>query len=101
MSAPPFVLVYANEAALVLQALGKKEYADKLRKVRKALRLLAEQGPTCPALHSHQYQSVKGPHGETIWESYVENHTPSAWRMWWIYGPGEDTITVVTIGPHP
>ncbi len=36
-----------------------------------------------------------------LWESYVENKTPSAWRVWWIYGPADGQITIVTIGPHP
>jgi len=38
---------------------------------------------------------------QTLWESYVENKTPSAWRVWWIYGQGEGGITIITIGPHP
>ena len=33
------------------------------------------------------------------WE--VENRTPGAWRLWWCYGPEADTITLVTVGPHP
>ncbi len=52
-------------------------------------------------LHSHKYHSITGPNGEDVWESYVENRTPGAWRIWWIYGPDADTLTVVTIGPHP
>ena len=24
-----------------------------------------------------------------------------AWRLWWCYGPDTDTITLVTVGPHP
>lgn len=102
MSAPPYDLVYTTEAEKVINDLrSKAQYATKLKKVRKALRLLADPGPTYPGLNSHQYQSVKGPGGEPVWESYVENHTPSAWRIWWIYGPDADMITVVTIGPHP
>jgi len=36
----------------------------------------------------------------------VENNTPSAWRIFWRYGPNEGekgeiaVITVVSIGPH-
>jgi hypothetical protein len=50
---------------------------------------------------SHKYASIWGPDGEEVWESYVENRTPGAWRIWWIYGPAADTLTIVTIGPHP
>lgn len=75
--------------------------AVKHQKVRKAIRLLRDAGPSYPGLNSHKYTSMSGPGGEETWESYVENRTPGAWRIWWIYGPPADTITVVTIGPHP
>lgn len=102
MSAPPFVLLYTREAERVLDELrAKQQYELKLKKVRKALRLLERAGPRHPGLHSHHYQSVPGPDGAALWESYVENKTPSAWRIWWIYGPKDEQITVVTTGPHP
>ncbi|MGO1054900.1 hypothetical protein [Crossiella sp. CA198] len=102
MTAPPFQLLYTAEAEQVLDdLLAKKQYEAKLKKVRKALRLLAQAGPRHPGLHSHDYKSVPGPGGATLWESYVENRTPSAWRIWWIYGPDDGQITIVTIGPHP
>lgn len=102
MSVPPFELLYTREAERVLDELrAKKQYELKLKKVRKTLRLLEQAGPRHPGLHSHDYQSVPGPDGATLWESYVENKTPSAWRIWWIYGPRDGQITVVTIGPRP
>ncbi len=103
MTAPPFTLVYTSETEKVLGELkaGTTKDATKLKKVRKALRLLEQAGPRHPGLHSHPYHSVPGPAGATVWESYVENKTPSAWRIWWIYGPTADHITVVTVGPHP
>ncbi|MGQ0717546.1 MAG: hypothetical protein ACT4NP_09575 [Pseudonocardiales bacterium] len=43
-----------------------------------------------------------------VWDSYVENRTPGAWRIWRMYGPDEirdnqtvAVITVLGIGPHP
>jgi hypothetical protein len=101
VTAPPFTLSYTDEAVKVLNDLRQPQYAAKLKKVRKTLRLLADQGPRHPSLSSHQYQSIPGPGGAPLWESYVENRTPSAWRIWWIYGPGGEEITVVTLGPHP
>lgn len=73
----------------------------KSNKVKKAIRQLREGGPAYPGLNSHRYHSLKGPNGEDVWESYVENRTPGAWRIWWVYGPHPDTITIVTVGPHP
>ncbi|MDA8358423.1 MAG: hypothetical protein M0Z95_19525 [Actinomycetota bacterium] len=72
----------------------------KHRKVVKCLALL-EQDPSYPSLNSHPYQTFKGPNGEPVYESYVEQHTPGAWRVWWFYGPANGEITVVDLGPHP
>ena len=103
MNGPPFTLLYTREVEKVLGDLrdGGAKYAVKLKKVRKALRLLEQLGPRRPGLQSHAYHSVPGPGGATLWESYVENKTPSAWRIWWIYGPVADQIIIVTVGPHP
>jgi hypothetical protein len=94
--------VYTREAEKVLDELRESnQYAVKLKKVRKALRLLEQTGPRHPGLHSHEYHSIPGPNGTTLWESYVENRSPGAWRIWWIYGPQNEQITIVAIGPHP
>lgn len=102
MSAPPYLLRYAEEAAKVIDKLrSKKQYEAKLKKVKKAIRFLRDNGPTHPGLNSHQYKTFTGPNGEQVWQSYVENHTPGAWRIWWMYGPKPDTITILFIGEHP
>ncbi len=75
----------------------------KLGKVRRALAKL-EQNPRHPGLASHPYESFPVDRDVKVWDSYVENRTPSAWRIFWRYGPDEDgqpVITVLAIGPHP
>lgn len=101
MSAPPFTLLYTDEAQAVMDDLLARPRDVKTKKVKKALRLLRDVGPSHPGLESHKYHSLRGPNGEDVWESYVENHTPSAWRIWWVYGPDADTLTITTVGPHP
>lgn len=101
MSAPPFELHYTPEAEKVLAELEAKQYQKKRKKVLRTLKQLEVYGPRHPGLNSHQYQSVHGPGGTQLWESYVENRTPGAWRIWWVYGPGTGQLTIVTIGPHP
>lgn len=101
MSAPPFELAYSDEALSVMADLARPAHTVKRKKVVKALRLLRDNGPAHPGLNSHKYHSVTGLNGEDVWESYVENHTPGAWRIWWMYGPEADALTVITIGPHP
>jgi hypothetical protein len=96
-----YKLVFTPEAEAVMTDLqAQAQYAKKLKKVRKALGLL-QQNPRYPSLNSHKYQSMSGANGEDVWDSYVENNTPSAWRIFWHYGPTEDTITILLIGPHP
>ncbi|MFF2751944.1 hypothetical protein ACFVVA_41215 [Kitasatospora sp. NPDC058048] len=104
-----YVLRFTEDAAETLRRLAAGPKADpvKLRKVRKALALL-QTDPRYPGLHSHQYEAFPGHAAEKVWDSYVENHNPSAWRIYWMYGPDEKTdqgepvsvITVLVIGPH-
>lgn len=97
----PFELRFAKVAQAQLDSLtGDGHLEKKLRKVRRALGRL-QRDPSHPGLRSHKYSSMAGTNGEEVWDSYVENNTPSAWRIFWHYGPGAREITVVTITPHP
>ncbi len=98
-ASPP--LVYTGEALHVLDDLAKPAYATKLKKAKKTLRLLRDVVPGHPGLNSHEYESLTGSDGEYVWESYIENRTPGAWRIWWQFGPTPDTLTILTLGPHP
>jgi len=101
LSNVPFTLRFTREAADVLQDLrAHGHHAKKLKKVQKALGLL-QGDPRYPGPNSHKYSSLHGSQGEDVWDSYVENRTPSAWRIFWHYGPGEDVLTILVIGPHP
>ena len=33
--------------------------------------------------------------------SYLENHKPVAGRIFWVYGPDKNDITIIGIEPHP
>ena len=94
-----FVIVRTPSVIKTMEELEAKD-EKKFRKVRKTLGLLS-QDPKYPGLNSHKREAEKGPKGEDIWESYVENNTPSAWRVFWYYGPATGTITVFAITPHP
>ncbi len=54
-----------------------------------------------PSLNTHKYLDLFGPNGEEIFEAYIENKTPGAYRVFWYYGPDNSQITVVAITPHP
>jgi hypothetical protein len=75
--------------------------------VRKALGYL-ELDPHHPSLNTHEFTSLTGANGEKVFEAYAQNNAPSAYRIFWHYGPGETkgkeripVITVVAITPHP
>jgi hypothetical protein len=40
-------------------------------------------------------------YGIKIFQSYIENNTPSAGRLFWTYAPDKSDITVLAIEPHP
>ena len=74
---------------------------DKLyKRIGKALALLASD-PRHPGLRSHEISSLTARYGRKVWESYLENRTPAAGRIFWAYGPGKNDITILAIEPHP
>ena len=78
---------------------GKAE--EKLRKqMGKAMKLLSGN-PRHPGLHSHEISSLTARYGQKVWESYLENDTPKAGRIFWCYGPEKGDITIIGLEPHP
>lgn len=81
---------------------GKIKKADEklYKKWGKALKLLAEN-PNYPGLKTHEIESLTKRYGMKVWQSYLENKTSDAMRMYWVYGPGQKEITVIGLEPHP
>ena len=92
-------LKFSNEAK---QALAELECSDvkKYKKVLKTLCLM-ETNLRHPGLKTHKYDSMSGANGEDVFEAYVENKTPAAFRVFWHYGSGKGVITILAITPHP
>jgi hypothetical protein len=70
------------------------------KKLVKSLGYLAEN-PRHNSLASHEIDDLTRKYGFKIFQSYLENNTPSAGRMFWAYGPDKRDITVLAIEPHP
>lgn len=71
------------------------------KKVGKALKLIAEN-PRHPGLQTHEISALTKRYGGIkVWQSYLENHTPQAGRIFWVYGPGQNDITIIGVEPHP
>ena len=81
--------------------------AGLLRQVRKTLGLL-ETNMRHPSLQTHKFRSLTGPGGEDVLEAYVQQHSPAAYRVFFVYGPDRKegrhrvaVLTVLAITPHP
>ena len=70
------------------------------KKLGKTLFLLSEN-PRHPGLESHEITSLSRRYGRKVWQSYLENKTPAAGRIFWVYGPSQGDITVIGLEPHP
>ena len=70
------------------------------RKMGKAMYHISRD-PRHPGLETHEISSLSRRYGMKVWQSYLENKTPSAGRLYWVYGPERGMITVIGLEPHP
>jgi hypothetical protein len=98
---PSFSLVFTEAAAEHLEQLEcDRGLAKRLKAVRKTLARL-EIDPRHPGLQSHEFKSLSSLHGAKVFESYAEQDTPAAYRVFWHYGPGKGQLTIIAITSHP
>jgi hypothetical protein len=79
-----------------------------VKQVRKTLRYL-ETNLRAKSLQTHEYESLSRRYGIKVFEAYVQQKTPAAYRVFWHYGPDETgkdgrripIITIIVITPHP
>ncbi|HWF17788.1 MAG TPA: hypothetical protein VG754_00890 [Verrucomicrobiae bacterium] len=101
-------LIFTDEAAGQLEQISKNPAKTGLYKQLQKTLGLMETNLRHPSLNTHEYSSLKGPNGEKIFEAYVQNNTPGAYRVFFYYGPdivlkGKRTpaLTVLMIVAHP
>jgi len=78
------------------------------KQVRKTLGYL-ETNLQAKSLQIHKYESLTRRYGIPVFEAYVQQDTPAAYRVFWHYGPDEldesgrhiPIITIVAITSHP
>lgn len=54
-----------------------------------------------PFLNTHKFDEIISPFGGEVFESYAQNKTPGAYRIFWTYGPQKGYVTILAITPHP
>ena len=96
-----YTIIFSDESDSQLKYL-KLDNSQKaqFKAILKALNFL-QSNPRHPGLNSKKYKTLKGPNGEPVFESYAQQRTPGAYRIFWFYGPQRLQITIVMIIPHP
>ena len=81
---------------------GKNSKKDEelYMKLGNALKKLSVD-PMYPSLHTHEIEPLSRRYGMKVWQSYLENKTSKARRMYWVYGPDQKDITIIGLEPHP
>ncbi len=98
-----FALILAHAAQEDLEHLEHSPRdAGLVKQIKKALRFL-QTNPRHPSLQTHVFHSLEHPYSprEKVFEAYIQQHTPSAYRLFWCYGPTKNQITIIAITPHP
>lgn len=102
-----FEAIQAAALASVLKRQKKKQTKPSkaeglFKQVEKCVRLLLAN-PDHPGLRTPEFHSIDHPYrkGGKVFEAYVQNRTPGAYRLFWCYGPEQGQITLIAITPHP
>ena len=98
-----FELVFTASAQRELERLeSTPRHAGLVKQIKKSLGFL-QQNPKHPSLQTHPYTSIEHPYhpNEKVFEAYAQQHTPSAYRIFWCYGPRKGQMTIIAITPHP
>lgn len=98
-----FALRFTRTAQETLESLERNPSKSGLvKQIKKSLGYL-QTNPRHPSLNTHEYTSISHPFNpeEKVFEAYAQSNTPSAYRIFWCYGPEKRQITIIAITPHP
>src|ERR1039458_4184903 len=96
MGLPEMAAFWNDLANRKLQGKLDKDEEKFFKKLVKTLGYLGEN-PRLNSLASHEIDDLSRKSGFKIFQSYLENNTPSAGRIFWAYGPDKRDITVLAI----
>jgi hypothetical protein len=100
MGLPEMAALWQDISTRKLQGKLDTNEAKLFSKLVKSLGLLAAN-PRHPGLQSHEIRTLTQRYGFKVFQSYLENNTPAAGRLFWTYGPDKGDITVIGMEPHP
>jgi len=100
MGIPEMDSFWNNLSNSIVNKTASKNDEILYKKLGKTLCLLSNN-PRHPGLESHEISALTHRYGMKVWQSYIENKTPNAGRLFWVYGPNKSDITIIGIEPHP
>lgn len=100
MGIPEMEALWTNLQIKYRSGTIKKKEEQLYKKWGNALKKLAED-PMYPSLQTHEITDLSKRYGMRVWQSYLENKTSGAMRMYWVYGPDQKDITIIGLEPHP
>lgn len=69
------------------------------KQIKKTIKLLSIN-PRHTSLQTHEFHSLTQQFGQKIFEAYIQNRTPAAYRLFFYYS-GKGEITIQAITDHP
>ena len=100
MGIPEMQSFWESLSSKVNNGSATKDEIKLFKKMGKAMYHLS-QDPRHPGLETHEISSLSRRYGMKVWQSYLENKTPAAGRIFWVYGPNRGEITIIGLEPHP
>jgi mRNA-degrading endonuclease RelE of RelBE toxin-antitoxin system len=96
-----FKIRFTQEAAK--QLLHLKNTKSKQRQYKAAGKIIGYMQVNLrhPSLNTHKFDQLKSPFSGGVFESYTQNKTATAYRIFWVYGPEKNEITILAITQHP
>jgi hypothetical protein len=90
-------------SALSTRSLRDQLDRDEEKFFKRLVKVLGylRENPRHNRLASHEIDDLTRRHGFKIFQSYLENNTPAAGRIFWAYGPAKGDITILAVEPHP
>lgn len=95
-------------AGQLRQIENNSSFRGVLKQVRKTLGYL-ETDLRAKSLQTHKHEALSLRYKREVFEAYVQQNMPAAYRVFWRYGDDEkdsqgkriSVITVIAITPHP
>lgn len=100
MGIPEMKEFWDNISKKIQEKTATKDEQTVFKKLVSCLQKL-QADPRYPSLKSHEIDDLTKRYGMKVWESYLENKNSGAMRIFWVYGPNQQDITIIGLEPHP